>query len=65
MNLNLLRECIVAEIEYALASREKGSDGQRQSASHERIAAEKAWGQLLKNCKFINDNIGKGKIVTP
>ena len=44
--LLMLREAIQAEIEYAISSREEGSDGCRVSADNERREANRLWAKL-------------------
>ena len=45
--IRLLRDAVIAQIEYAVTSMEEGSDGCRVSAVAERKLAENAWEVLL------------------
>jgi len=48
IDIKLLRECIVAEIEYQLARQDRDSEGYTGPAIQERDVANAAWEKLTK-----------------
>ena len=51
--MEALREWVRAEIEYAMASNEEGSDGYRQSAHSERDYAENCYQKMVKQVEMV------------